>query len=100
MNRAGTMNAVEREPTEVTEKVLSGSLFPLGLLLANDQPAEALEWCRRAATLGPSNPQHGYTYAFYLHRAGQFGQPLRAIRSVRERHPAHQGSAKLEQALL
>ena len=50
--------------------------------------------------MGPDNPQYGYTYAFYLHRAGRLDQALQAIRSVRERHPAHQDSAMLEQALL
>jgi tetratricopeptide (TPR) repeat protein len=74
--------------------------YNLGVLLANDRAAEALEWCGRAAALGSNNPQYGYTYAFYLHRAGRLDQALQAIRSVRERHPAHEDSAKLEQALL
>jgi tetratricopeptide (TPR) repeat protein len=74
--------------------------YNLGVLLANEHPEEALEWCRRAATLGRDNPQYGYTYAFYLQRAGLLGQALQAIRSVRERHPAHEDSARLEQALL
>jgi tetratricopeptide (TPR) repeat protein len=74
--------------------------YNLGVLLTKDHPEEALDWCRRAATLRPDNPQYGYTYAFYLHRAGRLDQALQAIRSVRERHPAHEDSAKLEQALL
>lgn len=74
--------------------------YNLGVLLANDHPEEALDWCRRAAALGPDNPQYGYTYAFYLHRAGRLDQALQAIRSVRERFPAHEDSAKFEQALL
>jgi tetratricopeptide (TPR) repeat protein len=74
--------------------------YNLGVLLAKDHPEEALDWCHRAAALRPDNPQYGYTYAFYLHRAGRLDQALQAIRSVRERHPAHEDSAKLEQALL
>ena len=74
--------------------------YNLGVLLAKDHPMEALDWCRRAAELGPDNPQYGYTYAFYLLRAGRPDQALQAIRSVRERHPAHEDSARLEQALL
>jgi len=74
--------------------------YNLGVLLSNDHPEEALDWCRRAATLGPDNPQYGYTYAFYLHRAGRLDEAIRAIRSVRERHPAHEDSAAFEQALL
>jgi len=74
--------------------------YNLGVLLAKDHPEEALDWCRRASELGRDNPQYGYTYAFYLHRAGRLEQALQAIRSVRERHPAHEDSAMFEQALL
>jgi Flp pilus assembly protein TadD len=74
--------------------------YNLGVLLANAHPEEALDWCRRAAVLGRDNPQYGYTYAFYLHRAGRIDQALQAIRAVRERHPAHEDSAAFEQALL
>jgi Flp pilus assembly protein TadD len=74
--------------------------YNLGVLLSKDHPEEALDWCRRAAALGPENPQYGYTYAFYLHRAGRLDQALQVIRSVRKCHPAHEDSAQLEQALL
>ena len=74
--------------------------YNLGVLLSKDHPEEALDWCRRAADLRPDNPQYGYTYAFYLYRAGRLDEALQAIRSVRERHPAHEDSAQLEQALL
>jgi tetratricopeptide (TPR) repeat protein len=74
--------------------------YNLGVLLANHRPAEALEWCRRAATLGPDNPQYGYTHAFYLHRAGRPDQALEVIRSVLKRFPAHEDSVKFEQVLL
>jgi tetratricopeptide (TPR) repeat protein len=74
--------------------------YNLGVLLAKDHPEEALGWCRRAASLGPDNPNYGYTYAFYLHQAGRLEEALRAIRSVRQRHPDHQDSAQFEQALL
>ncbi|MCX6867375.1 MAG: tetratricopeptide repeat protein, partial [Verrucomicrobia bacterium] len=74
--------------------------YNLGVMLANDHPAEALDWCRQAATLGQDNPQYGYTYAFYLQRAGQPDQALQAIRAVRKNHPTHDDSARLEQSLL
>jgi tetratricopeptide (TPR) repeat protein len=74
--------------------------YNLGVLLSAKYPEEALDWCRRAAELAPDNPQYGYTYAFYLHRAGRLDQALKAIRSVRARHPSHQDSTELEQALL
>ena len=74
--------------------------YNLGVLLSKDRPEEALEWCRQAANLSQDNPQYGYTYAFYLHRAGRLGPALQAIRAVRERHPTHADSAQFEQALL
>ena len=74
--------------------------YNLGVLLSNDNPGEALEWCRRAAALDPNNPQFGYTYAYYLYRAGRFDQALQAIRQVRERFPAHEDSARFERTML
>jgi tetratricopeptide (TPR) repeat protein len=74
--------------------------YNLGVLLSKDHPGEALDWCRRAAELGPDKPRYGYTYAFYLHRAGRLDQAIKVIRSVRERFPADADSARFEQALL
>jgi tetratricopeptide (TPR) repeat protein len=74
--------------------------YNLGVLLSKDHPEEALDWCRRATELGRDNPQYGYTYAFYLRQAGRLDQALQVVRSVRERHPAHEDSAMLEQSLL
>ncbi len=74
--------------------------YNLGVLLSKAHPQEALTWCRRAAELRPENPQYGYTYAFYLYRAGQLDQALETLRQVRQRHPDHQDSALLERELL
>jgi tetratricopeptide (TPR) repeat protein len=74
--------------------------YNLGVLLSQDHPEEALAWCRRAADLRPDNPQYGYTYAFYLYRAGRLDEALKAIRAVRQRHPEHEDSLLLERQLL
>ncbi len=74
--------------------------YNLGVLLSKEHPEEALIWCRRAAELRPENPQYGYTYAFYLYRAGQLDEALKAIRPVRQRHPEHEDSLLLERQLL
>jgi tetratricopeptide (TPR) repeat protein len=74
--------------------------YNLGVLLAEKNPRESLEWCRQAATLGPENPQYGYTYAFYLRRVGRPDEALEAIQQVRRRHPQHQDSEQLERALM
>jgi Tfp pilus assembly protein PilF len=74
--------------------------YNLGIMLAKDQPEEALTWSSRAAELRPDNPQYGYTYAFYLYRAGQLDEALKTIRRVRQRFPAHEESVQFERQLL
>jgi len=74
--------------------------YNLGVLLSNDRPDEAITWCRRAADLRPDDPRYGYTYAFYLHRAGRRDHALEVIRGVRARHPTHEDAVMLERALL
>jgi Flp pilus assembly protein TadD len=83
-----------------TNPRLAQAAYNLGVLMAKERPAEALDWCRRAAELAPDNPQYGYTYAFYLYQAGRLDQALQVIRAVRQRHPEHEDSAIFEQALL
>jgi Tfp pilus assembly protein PilF len=73
--------------------------YNLGILLSKEQPAEALEWSRRSAELRPDNPQYGYTYAFYLYRAGQLDEALKTLRQVRQRFPNHEDSLSLERQL-
>jgi Tfp pilus assembly protein PilF len=73
--------------------------YNLGILLSKEQPEEALTWSQRAADLRPENPQYGYTYAFYLYRAGQLDEALKTIRQVRQRFPTHEDSLLLERQL-
>jgi tetratricopeptide (TPR) repeat protein len=44
--------------------------FSLCVLVAADRLDEAINWCRKAAELRPSEPQYSYTLAFYLRAAG------------------------------
>ncbi len=74
--------------------------YNLGVLLAKDHPREALTWSRQAAELRPDNPHYGYTYAFYLYRAGRLDEALQAIRLVRQHSPAHEDSLIFERQLL
>ena len=70
------------------------------MLLSKDHPREALAWSRQAAELRPDNPHYGYTYAFYLYRAGRLDEALQAIRLVRQHSPAHEDSLIFERQLL
>ena len=56
-----------------------------------------ITWVKSA---GQKNPQYGYTYAFYLYRAGQLDEAIKAIHTVRQRHPTHEDSMLLERQLL
>ncbi len=74
--------------------------YNLGVILSKEDPAESLTWCARAAELAPTNPQYGYTYAYFLYQAGRIDDALRTVRAVRQRHPSHEDSAALEKELL
>jgi Tfp pilus assembly protein PilF len=74
--------------------------YNLGILLSKEQPEEALTWSSRATQLRPDNPQYGYTYAYYLYRAGQLDEALKTLHEVRQRFPAHEDSTLLERQLL
>jgi Tfp pilus assembly protein PilF len=82
-----------------TDPKSAQAAYNLGILLSKAQPEEALTWSQRAAELRPENPQYGYTYAFYLYRAGQLNEALKTIRQVRQRFPAHEDSLLLERQL-
>ena len=99
MNRMADAEQAFRAAFKANPKSAQAA-YNLGVLLAKDHPGDALDWCRKAATLGQDNPQYGYTYAFFLQRAGQPDQALQAIRAVRKNHPTHDDSIRLEQALL
>jgi Flp pilus assembly protein TadD len=73
--------------------------YNLGVLLSKDHPEEGLDWCRQAAELGPDNPQYGYTYAFYLRRAGRIEAAWTVLQTVRERYPEYSDAAALERQL-
>ena len=66
--------------------------YNLGVLLSKDHPEKPSPGAASAAELRPDNPQYGYTYAFYLYRAGRLDEALQAIRLVRQRSPAHEDS--------
>ena len=59
-----------------------------------------MTFSRTLSELRPENPQYGYTCAFYLYRAGQLDEAIKAIHTARERHPTHEDSLLLERQLL
>ena len=61
--------------------------YNLGVLLARDRPGEAVEWCRRAATLRPQDPRYGYTLGYFLHQQGRAAEAVAALNAVVQQNP-------------
>jgi len=60
--------------------------YNIGVILAGDRPAEAIEWCRKAHSLRPDEPKYSYTLAFYLYgqaRAEEAVERLKIITNAR-----------------
>ena len=56
--------------------------YNIGVILAGDRPAEAIEWCRTAYTLRPKEPRYAYTLAFFLHAQGNRDEAIALLRTV------------------
>jgi Tfp pilus assembly protein PilF len=44
---------------------MAPAAYNLCILIAQDRPAAALSWCRKAVALNPQEPRYAYTLAFY-----------------------------------
>jgi tetratricopeptide (TPR) repeat protein len=56
--------------------------YNLCVLVAPDRLDEAIEWCRKAAELRPSEPEYSYTLAFYLRAAGDTTAAVGRLRGL------------------
>ena len=61
----------------------------ISVMLAEDRLDEAIGWCRRAAELGPADPRHAYTLAFYQHLGGDAPGAVRTLRRLVDLHPGY-----------
>jgi tetratricopeptide (TPR) repeat protein len=68
---------------------LAGAAYNLCVITATDRPAEALEWCRKAAALRPREPKYAYTLAFYQRQGGDTGAAAATLGALIERAPAY-----------
>jgi tetratricopeptide (TPR) repeat protein len=59
--------------------------YNLCVLLSDQRIEEAIEWCRTADELGPDQPRHAYTLAFYLYENGEVDAAARTLRRMIER---------------
>lgn len=60
--------------------------YNLCVLLAVDRLDEAIEWCRRAAALRPSEPEYAYTLAYYLRSQGDTVAAAARLRQLISKH--------------
>ena len=56
--------------------------YNLAVLVAQDRPAEALDWCRKAVHLRPQEPKYAYTLAFYLRQQGDIDGAIETLRGL------------------
>ena len=68
---------------------MAGAAYNLCVVTAKDRPAEALEWCRKAATLRPQEPKYAWTLAFYQQQGGNTTEATTTLEILINRAPAY-----------
>jgi Tfp pilus assembly protein PilF len=68
---------------------LAGAAYNLCIITANDRPAEAQEWCRKAAALQPREPKYAWTLAFYQRQGGDTAAAVATLDGLIGRDPAY-----------
>lgn len=63
--------------------------YNLGILVSKKDPAEAIEWCARAAKLRPEEPRYAYTLAFFQVQKGMLAEAAVALRPAVEKGLPH-----------
>jgi tetratricopeptide (TPR) repeat protein len=62
--------------------------YNLAVLVARTNPEEAIELCRRAATLRPLEPKYGYTLAFFQRQTGKTKDAIQTLEQLIKNKPA------------
>ena len=90
--KAKLVVGVSRNPAELEKQLETDAKNPqvlskLCTLLRKDDPAKALEYCRRAADAEPANMNHAVGFAAALVQAKQFDPAATILRKIIERVP-------------
>jgi Tfp pilus assembly protein PilF len=87
----GELAAAEKNLKEAlqADPQLAGAAYNLCVITANDRPAEAQEWCRKAAALQPREPKYAWTLAFYQRQGGDTAAAVATLTALIERMPAY-----------
>ena len=87
----GELPAAEKNLKEAfqADPQLAGAAYNLCVITANDRPAEAREWCRKAAALRPREPKYAWTLAFYQRQGGDTAAAVATLDGLIGRDPAY-----------
>jgi Tfp pilus assembly protein PilF len=87
----GELPAAEKHLKEAfrADSQLAGAAYNLCVIIATDRPAEALEWCRKAAALRPREPKYAWTLAFYQRQGGDTAGAVATLDGLIGRDPAY-----------
>ncbi|MBM3887558.1 MAG: tetratricopeptide repeat protein [Verrucomicrobia bacterium] len=82
----------EKGDTDEAEKLLRQALksdptmaaaaYNLGVLVSRRRPDEAVELCRKAAALRPTEAKYGYTAAFYMRQRGDIRGAIEMLQQI------------------
>jgi Flp pilus assembly protein TadD len=81
--------AIKYNPADAT------AYYNLGVLNAEDKLKNALALCRKAYALEPDTPKYGYTYAYYLNRAGKPDDAIAVLKKMVDKNLPHPESYAL-----
>ena len=87
MGRLGEAESALRKAF-ATDPQNAVAAYNIGMLRAESDIAEAIDWCRKASELRPGDTKFAYTLAFYLHENGKDDGAIRVLRQVLQRGPA------------
>jgi Tfp pilus assembly protein PilF len=87
----GDMTAAEKNLKEAfkADPQMANAAYNLCVMTATDRPAEALEWCRKAAALRPQEAKYAWTLAFYQRQRGDSTAAVSTLDSLINRVPAY-----------
>jgi tetratricopeptide (TPR) repeat protein len=93
----GRKAAAEKHLKEAfrSDPQMAGAAYNICIIVAADRPAEAVEWCRKAATLRPQQPEYAWTLAFYQRQGGDATAAVSTLDSLINRVPNYAAAYQL-----
>jgi Flp pilus assembly protein TadD len=67
----------------------------LCVLIAVDRLDEAVDWCRKAASLRPEEPRYAFTLAYFLEQQNQTDEAVSILLPLVENYPGYQEPQQL-----